>query len=321
MSSSFAGQRIGVRALALLGTLLLLVASSLWPASTVTEQHVPASSPCAHRVPRVVSHRAVDEDRAGPAPSTAARMAALLEAGVTSFDLDVFWADDGGGRDLYIGHPPSLRRLWRLDADPPSVRPAALLAAAQPDGLLRLADALRLLAGHRRGLGQISLELKFPTHPEWRRRLRTLYEHVRDARLEAHTAAVAMDAAQAAAHREAASTAGLVVPVLGVLRDVDAPLGADGARHANLTVLAHAPFDGWSASVHLLDAPLRTAATARLGLAVWTVDGEPELRRAWTYGANDVVTNRPLWARQLLERWREESEASCRAGGNAARAP
>ena len=52
--------------------------------------------------------------------------------------------------------------------------------------------------------------------------------------------------------------------------------------------------DSWSASVRVLDPALRDAAT-RLGkgpLAVWTVDTEPMLRRAFVYGADDVVIDR-----------------------------
>ena len=66
--------------------------------------------------------------------------------------------------------------------------------------------------------------------------------------------------------------------MLRVLKDLDAPLGADGERHADLNAVARddGHFDGWSASVRLLDAPLRTAAsTAAKPLAVWTVDDEP----------------------------------------------
>ena len=83
----------------------------------------------------------------------------------------------------------------------------------------------------------------------------------------------------------------------------------DGERHADLNAVARddGHFDGWSASVRLLDAPLRTAAsTAAKPLAVWTVDDEPSLRRAFSHGPDDVVTNRARWARRTLERWRKE---------------
>ena len=65
------------------------------------------------------------------------------------------------------------------------------------------------------------------------------------------------------------------------MRDIDAALGADGVPHANLTALALAAsaFDGWSASVKVLDEGLRRAAKSRpKGLAVWVVDDEPMLR-------------------------------------------
>jgi len=108
------------------------------------------------------------------------------------------------------------------------------------------------------------------------------------------------------------------VPILVVVRDNDAPVGRDGLPHANLSLFAHEPlYDGWSASWKVLDAELRSASTAIPGrkskpLAVWVCDQEPELRRVWSIGAEDVVSNRALWARKLLEHWHREEETRCR---------
>ena len=273
------------------------------------------SSTCAVTpVPRVVSHRGVDEDVAGPGvPVTAASVSNLLNSGITSFDVDLFWAADSGA-DLFVGHPPSLRKRWRLDADVCDTPIAVLRQRAQSDGgLLRLADLLRILAGHRRSLGLASLELKFPERQtEWRRRLYGLYAQISAARLAPQVAVCAFDAAQARAHRSAQAAARLQVRVLAVIRDNDAPRGADGAPHANLSALgaADAPYDAWAASVKLLEPTLRQAAAGRL-LSVWCVDSEADLRRAWTMRADDVISNRAGWARAQLARWRAEEERAC----------
>ena len=312
------------RSLGLLVALGVLLALSLWPTSSASQQQdvVATASMCTHprRPPRIVSHRGVDEDQAGGvAPSTAARLQALLGVGITSFDVDLFWvADDDGGDELFVGHPPSLRTLWGLAADVHAIPLATLRQRSLPDGLLRLADMLRIFADHRNKFGQVSLELKFPTHPEWHRRLAPLYAQLAAARLATHAAVVVNDAAQAAAHRAAQTAAALRVPIFVVVRDNDAPIGPDGQPHANLSALADEPlYDGWSASWKVLDTALRRASLAPARgrthrLAVWVCDHEPELRRVWDLGAEDVVSNRPLWARSLLERWQKEEEARCK---------
>ena len=308
--------RRGLRLLGLLIVLGLLLASSLWP-SPVQEPPVTMAraTPCLHRhSPRVVSHRGVDEDSAGgTAPSTAQRLRALLDAGITSFDVDLFWAADDGMRgELFVGHPPSLRKLWALPSEVHLTSAAELRQHAHPEGLLTLTEMMRILTGHQQTLGQVSLELKFPSHPEWQRHLATLYRAARG--LASHVAVVANDAQQAAAHRAAQRAEGLHVPILVVVRDNDAPVGADGKAHANLSAFAgEALFEGWSASWKVLDPALRHASTSLAKpLAVWVCDREPELRHVWTVGAEDVVTNRPLWAREQLRHWAEEERARCK---------
>lgn len=317
--------RRALRLLILLTVLALLLAIPMWPSPSSLEQGtsltLDSDAPCTvrHKLPRVVSHRAVDEDQAGgAAPSSAKWLRALLDAGITSFDVDLFWAADDGGAELFVGHPPSLRNMWSLAAEVNLTPLSELKQHAHPDGLLRLVDMLRILAGHRNALGQLSLELKFPSDPEWHRRLSFLYDQINAARLATHVAVVALDATQAAAHRAAQVRAGLRVPILVVVRDNDAPVGRDGLPHANLSLFAHEPlYDGWSASWKVLDAELRSASTAIPGrkskpLAVWVCDQEPELRRVWSIGAEDVVSNRALWARKLLEHWHREEETRCR---------
>jgi glycerophosphoryl diester phosphodiesterase len=303
--ASLVFSRRALRLLALLALLAFLLATSLWSPSS-------AAPPCmARRVPRVVSHRGVDEDAVGPAPATARSVSALLDDGIGSFDVDLFWAADEYD-NLFVGHPPTMRKLLRLEDELHAVPLATLRERARPlGGLLRLSELLRLLAARRAGeIGLVSLELKYPTHATWRRRLRVLYGQVAAAGIAARIAGVVLNADQAAAHRDAQRAAGVHgVPVLCVLQDLHAAIGLDGERHANLSELAvHAPaFDGWSASWRLLEAPLRSAATARsFPLAAWTVDSEAELHRCFVRGADDVVTNRPRWARKTLERWRHD---------------
>ena len=325
-----ATSRRALRLIALFALLAFLLAFSLVPSSATTttvpevtsaggSDGTSASPPCKRRAPRVVSHRGVDQDdHAGAAfPSTLGSIQRLLDEGIGSFDLDLFWPADDHGKDLFVGHPPSLRQRWRLEDELHATTLAHLERVAKPDGgLLRLADLLQLLARRRGAVGLVSFELKYPAHAEWQARLRLLYSQVAASGLPAvNVAGVALDVPQARAHRDAQAASlpahgrsGLVV-VLRVLKDLDAPLGADGERHADLNAVARddGHFDGWSASVRLLDAPLRTAAsTAAKPLAVWTVDDEPSLRRAFSHGPDDVVTNRARWARRTLERWRKE---------------
>ena len=292
------------RWLGLLAVLALLLFSGLF-GGTSTSTTTTIAAGC-RRLPRVVSHRGVDEDeRGGPAPSTLAQLGALLDDGFSSFDLDLFWASDGGGSGLFVGHPPSLKKMWSLADEVHATPLEALRARARPDGLLPLTDLLALLSRRRASVGLVSLELKFPTHPEWRRRLKILYEQVAAAGVATLIGGGLGSRAEALAHREAQAAAGARAPLLLVLRDIDAPVGADGAPHANASAIVQAAslFDGGiSASVKLLEPSLRGAASP---LAIWTVDDEPSLRRCFRVGPDDVVSNRPRWARRTLARWRQ----------------
>lgn len=143
----------------------------------------------------------------------------------------------------------------------------------------------------------------------WRANLARLYGQIAQygPSVGAKLACVVDSAAQLPAHREAQAAARVRVPLLLLVRDSNAPIGADGQPHANVSALVAgaSAVDGWSASVRVLDAPLRSAAR-RLSrpIAVWTVDDEAALRRAWLHGADDVVSNKPRWARRMLGRWR-----------------
>ena len=294
---------------------------------------------------RVVSHRGVDEDlTGGPAPTTAAQLRALLDDHFGSFDLDLFWVADDPAANLFIGHPPSLRKLWSL-ADEVVATPRVTIfeharaaasrfsaggnvgaSVAGPGGrgggpqMVTLAELASILAAKRSGeVGTVSLELKFPAHAEWPRHVDALYSTLSSMGAGRNPerpifAIVVGSPEQAQAHRLAQARFGISLPMMLVVGDANAPRGADGEPHANLSALAAATeagaIDSWSASVRVLDPALRDAAT-RLGkgpLAVWTVDTEPMLRRAFVYGADDVVTNRPRWARQMLQTWRRECD-------------
>lgn len=302
------------------------------------------------QLPRVVSHRGVDEDQfGGPAPTTTKQLRALLDEGFGSFDLDLFWAANDAASNLFIGHPPSLRALWGLEHDvvatPMHVLAEHARAAASRFGardsagggaagdagapavgapvngpqLVTLAELSLLLASRRAGeVGTVSLELKFPAHAEWPRHLDALYAQLRRAGAGLNPARpifalVVADARQADLHRAAQAAYGISLPTLLVVPDAGATRGIDGEPHANLSALAAGAgrVDAWSASVRLLEPSLRELATRTTKpLAVWTVDTEEALRRAYIYGADDVVTNRPRWARRTLELWREECEQS-----------
>ena len=310
-----------------------MIASSLFRSDVTVSLSSPpsasalssAASLCAKPTPRVVSHRGVDEDaHGGPAPSTARSIKSLLDEGFGSFDVDLFWAaEDIGGRNLFIGHPPSLRKLWALPDEvhalPIKILHAKAKAAAptidKATPMLTLAELCHILANRRADeLGTVSLELKFPQHAEWRRNVDVLYTTLAAAGAGRSQRAlfviVVTDAAQATEHRLAQARHGLAMPLYLVVGDLGARIGADGEPHANLTMLAAEPaarIDGWSCSVKLFDAELRAAATrAHKPLAAWTIDTEAALRRAYASGADDVVTNKPRWARRVIAQWRAE---------------
>ena len=300
--------------------------------------------------PRVVSHRGVDEDQlGGPAPTTTKQLRALLDEGFGSFDLDLFWAADDPASNLFVGHPPSLRSLWGLEHDvvatpmrtlaeharaaasrfsagaSASAEASRSVASARVSGpqMVTLSELAAVLASRRSGeVGTVSLELKFPLHAEWARHLEALYAQLRRAGAGLNPdrpifAAVVGDAKQADAHRASQAANGISLPIMLVVPDATAPRGADGQPHANLSALAAgaASVDSWSVSVRLLEPSLRELAT-RLArpLAVWTVDTEPDLRRAYVYGADDVVTNRPRWAKRILSQWRDECARAAAVG-------
>lgn len=162
---------------------------------------------------------------------------------------------------------------------------------------------------------QVSLELKFPLHPRWRDHLIPLYQQIRSAHLDLHTTVVVSDTLQAAAHRAAQSSVGITVPIMAVIRDVDAHVDTHGIWHINTSALnLLSDSDGWSVSWRILDAELLRASQAkprRKPLAVWVCDQEAELRTVWDIGVDDVVTNRPLWARSMLESWAKEQATEC----------
>ena len=295
-----AATRVG-RWITLLVVLALLLFSGIRRSATTV------TSTCRLTLPRVVSHRGVDEDEHGPAPSTLPKIGALIDDGIGSFDLDLFWADDGGGTTLFIGHPPSLRKMWKLADEVHATPLDTLRTRAQPDGLLRFTDLLALLARRRADVGTVSLELKFPTHPEWMRRLRMMYAQAAAHGVAQLIAGIVSSRAEAVAHRAAQAAAGVRVPLLCILRDIDAPVGADGEPHPNASMMRASAdaFDGWAPSWKLLEPSLLTAAQSA-PLSVWSVDTEAQLRRVFTHGPKDVISNRPRWARKTLAAWQRD---------------
>ena len=295
--------RIG-RWAALLSICGMMLFSGLFGSTTST-----ISATCRLAVPRIVSHRGVDEDELGAKPSTLARIVALIDDGFSSFDLDLFWAADKDLASLFVGHPPSLRKLWGLTDEVHATPLATLRTRSQPDGLLPLHELLALLARRRSEVanGMVSLELKFPNHPEWRRKLGLLYSQIASHGVAPLVAAVVGGEGEAAAHREAQAKAGVRVALLCVLRDIDAPKGADGWPHANATAMAMTArsYDGWAPSWQLLEPNLR-GATRGLPVSTWAVDTEEQLRRSFVYRPRDIISNRPRWARHTLARWHKE---------------
>ena len=198
--------------------------------------------------------------------------------------------------------------------------------------LLSLEDLLRLLGRRQRGITQVSLELKFPEHPQWPEQLARLYAQLAAsgiahkarrpapvrrrpraeprARARAQIALVVDNGAQAAQHRSAQRQHGVTVELLQLHRDLDAPVGPDGQPHFNqsLALATGALFDGWSVSVKLLE-PAMMAQARRLQrpVSVWVVDDEEALELAWRLEVDGLVTNRPKWAHSQVLAWYDEA--------------
>lgn len=110
---------------------------------------------CTRRKPRIYSHRGFDASEALYEVTSQRSLRDLLDAGLRSFDLDLFWTLDDPEGTMFVGHPPSLRRLWQLPAD--LVRtPLAELRARKEVRLLSLQELLRLLTRRQRALDQVS---------------------------------------------------------------------------------------------------------------------------------------------------------------------
>ena len=62
---------------------------------------------CTRRLPRIFSHRGFDASEALYDVTTQRSLRDLLDYGLRSFDLDLFWTLDDPDETLYIGHPPS----------------------------------------------------------------------------------------------------------------------------------------------------------------------------------------------------------------------
>ena len=295
-SRRFSISRNGRIAAVAAATLILLLSQ---PWRRRAAPHAACAAP-----PTIYSHRGFDAAESARVTTTAS-IEALLDAGITAFDLDVFWVADDP--QLFIGHPPSLRRLWSLDAALVNTPLRELRARADVE-LYPLRSLLELVGRRPAAFTQVSLELKQPEHVRWPDQLARLYSLVAAAGVGAKVALVVEDDVQAAAHRAAQASARggpLHVPLLLLLRDLDAPRDASGVPHANLSALASPSADGFAASAKLLDAPLADAARARgRPLCVWVVDDDASLRAAWELRVPCVITNLPTWAARRLGEWR-----------------
>ena len=140
---------------------------------------------CTRSMPRIFSHRGFDASEALYEVTSQRSLRDLLDGGLRSFDLDLFWTDhDPEGTPhptpnpsrnpnpsrepegpsptllltltgtMFVGHPPSLRRLWHLPADLVHT-PLAELRSRQEVKLLSLPDLLRLLKRRQRALDQV----------------------------------------------------------------------------------------------------------------------------------------------------------------------
>lgn len=108
-------------------------------------------SPCPRRLPRLISHRGFDADSSTyPSPAS---VRALIDGGVGSFDLDLFWLASPAPADspLFIGHPPSTRALFALPSelvDTPldQLRAGVRPSPSSPHSTIPLTQSIRLLA-------------------------------------------------------------------------------------------------------------------------------------------------------------------------------
>lgn len=303
-------------------SLLTLVAVSLVVGAGL--RYIPVADACDPPMPRVISHRGFDAG-AGETSASAETVHRLLQSGVRSFDLDLFWTADEPV-EFYVGHPGSLTAKLGLKGVMSSHKSATLLdrlLASSNSGVahlpLSLSHLVRLVQREREAVGTISLELKEPGHVNWSSQLRRVLIILRRANVLDKFAFIADSPAQAAVHRRAQQAAGVNVALHLVLRDLHAPRDARGLPYANLTGTAGllaargVRCNGWSVSAKLL-IPSLGAEGAGMGMPVdvWVVDGEAVLRRAIAAGVAGVVSNRPLWLQAQLGRIKAEV---CAQGG------
>ena len=96
---------------------------------------------------------------------------------------------------------------------------------------------------------QISLELKYPEHPQWSLQLSRLYALLAATGIAHKFAIVAEDSGQARQHLEAQRQHGVHVTLLQLHRDMDAPRGADGVPHFNRRCVH--PWHAHARAVHM----------------------------------------------------------------------
>ena len=204
--------------------------------STTSTSLSGASSSC--RSPRLISHRGFDADVAS-APA-ADSVASLLDSGVSSFDVDLFWLSSTapGSSPLFIGHPPSTRSLWQLPQELPDTPLEHVRTSEHGHQLFPLEDFLSVLRSRSAHAKQTTLELKFPDRPEWPTHLKRMYNEIAASGIANQLGAVVESKAGAAAHRAAQSAAGTRVELFFLQRDLGAEKDGKGEPHLNTTTLS-----------------------------------------------------------------------------------
>lgn len=263
--------------------------------------------------PRLISHRGFDAD--ANTGATAKTVASLIDQGISSFDVDLFWlsSTSPGASPLFVGHPDSLRRLWQLPLALPDTSFDELRKSEHASHLFPFEELLLVLRAHRGLTGQTTLELKYVDHPEWFSELKLMYTTIAASGIAHLLGVVVENHIGVAAHRAAQEAASTKVSLIGLHRDIGAVRDLEGLPRVNLSALVAdaSLYNSWTASIKLLRPGLvETTSTLGKPLSVWVADTEPELRRAWTMKVEGVITNRPIWAQRLIRQWLLQCAAS-----------
>ena len=269
---------------------------------------------CAAHTLEVYSHRALGGPSSPGVPDAVVSektIRVLHRAGIRSFDLDLFWSEDG---HLFVGHPVALRQVWRhqlnesrswkhsksvfsLSAD--EVRRAARSEAIlEVPRLLEIARELRL---------SLALDLKGAARNRFSAHLRWLADEVIRRELE-RSVVIWVPSVTFAKQLQRAPNGPLRLarPLL------DRPAAGQPACGGTLTTDDAKRFAVLGPSVRCLKSPALQAQLAPWrkaprGLVVWVVDTLDDAVAVARAGATNVVSNVPGQLRANLT-------AKCRVG-------